>query len=127
MTASAMRVKLDDPTLVDDLAVFLRRCEWGVDRVSANVIEIRVPHRRRMDAGRELVRAGLCLDCGTPIGESLVELGATYCHDCHGREDGRVARSPAFRLELEGYLRVWSALHRPATATILDDVLPEAV
>jgi hypothetical protein len=39
-----MKILLNDPQLVDDLASFLRRCGCSVDRVGARAIEAFPPH-----------------------------------------------------------------------------------
>ena len=64
-----MRLRLEEPALVDDLIVFLDRCNCRVRRVADGIVEV------------------------TPT-----------------RTDD---------LDVEGYLRVWSAMH--ATATVVVD------
>ena len=36
-----MRIRIDDPTLTGDLVQYLRRCDFAVDEVEANVIFVR--------------------------------------------------------------------------------------
>jgi hypothetical protein len=65
-----MRLRLEEPTLVDDLIVFLDRCNCEVRRVADGIVDV------------------------TPT-----------------RADD---------LDVEGYLRVWDAMHATATAVIDD-------
>jgi hypothetical protein len=67
-----MRLRLEEPTLVDDLIVFLDRCNCHVQRVADGIVEV------------------------TPA-----------------RADD---------LDVEGYLRVWDAMH--ATETVVVSAAP---
>lgn len=115
-----MRVRLSEPALAEDFATFLHRCNCEVQRVAPSIVDIRVPHARRVDAGRRLARLGRCIDCGAEVAAVLAELGSVRCHDCRDEpRRSRLAGARLARLELEGYLNVWRALH-PGTATTLD-------
>lgn len=124
-----MYVRLEDPTLVAELISFLARCNRRAEQVGRHVVKIEVEHRDESQAALRLVHAGRCLDCGGEIESPLAELGSLRCLDCrdrngHGNGTSRQTfepRSPAAPdVQLDGYLRVFAALHPDAELTPLD-------
>ena len=118
-----MRLQLEQPAFADELVVFLARCDWLARRVAFDVFDVTLPAARRLEARRHFARTGLCMECGGEIANSLAELGSLLCHDCRDGDPrgSNGAQSHEYRVELEGYLKVWNALHPTALTTFVEE------
>jgi hypothetical protein len=126
-----MRIRLPEPSLTDELADYLRRCECDVTLVQRGLIDVELRRPISIDAALSLVQADRCYGCGEKIEPVLRELGSTLCHDCRGggRENGH-ADGPAHatealrarwaRMEIDAYLKVWSAMHADSVLELID-------
>jgi hypothetical protein len=123
-----MRIRLQDPSLLDDLIAYLRRCECDAAVVGADVVEVRFNGSVSRLAAMSFVESGLCYSCGNEIALVLRQLGSTLCHDCRG---GRGNGSPSeyaseklrarwARMELEAYMKVWGAVHPGSVPELIE-------
>jgi hypothetical protein len=114
-----MRVQLEEPALVDELLVYLDRCDCPARRLGPARIDV---DERSLALGEALalVRAGRCYGCSAFISQALAELGSPLCDDCRGRTLRSHAGLQASRLKVEALLRVWNALHPHARVSLPD-------
>ncbi len=112
-----MRVELEEPSMVDELIVYLDRCDCPARRLAADLIDV---DERTLAVGEALalVRAGRCYGCGSVVSPALAELGSPLCEDCRGDAARAHAGLQASRLKVEALLRVWNTLHPHARVSL---------
>ena len=108
-TAQMVRLRLHDPSLAPELALFLRRCQCKVEHLGPTMVGVGLGHAVDPDALASRLQDGRCYRCGEPIEPVLFRLGSPRCHDC--RESSGNGSSAAgdtwARMEVESYLRIW--------------------
>ena len=124
-----LRIRLVDPTQVDDLLAYLRERNCVAEQVDSVAIDVwprpLLHERENGNAPGSLA----CAACGEPVEAALQRLGSPRCHDCRGRmyadepaENGRKsdARDRGRRAlhELQEHLLAWRALNGAAAAIV---------
>ena len=125
----SLHIRLGDPSLMPELIEFLERCQCDVHDVDARTVAVAVDPAVGFASAMRLVKAGLCYSCGGEIGDPLIRLGSTTCHDCRDsgarwpddpRRGASVKRRREWtRMKLEAYLKVWGAQHPGSGAEVV--------